>query len=81
MQKSASYFISGTRAYPSEIALFRKERITAERCAVLKAPAGLCELYLVEGPRGALTAWADGAKALKVMIRCNGRRLISIPVL
>lgn len=80
MPKSASYFICGNRAYRSEIALFRQERITAERCARVKARPGLSQLHLVEGSRGGLSVWDDAQKALQAMVRRRGRGLVSIAV-
>jgi hypothetical protein len=81
MQKLASYFISGVRAYRSEIALFRHEGITAERCAILKAPPGLAWLYLADDARGEISAWESASRALDVMLRRHGREVISIPVI
>lgn len=80
MAKHANYFISGNRAYRSELELFRQERVTAARCAIVKAPGGAAELFLVEGARGSLTASADLAKAFGLMVRQNGRRMISVHV-
>jgi hypothetical protein len=79
--KNASYFICGNRAYRSEPNLYKHERITAERCMVVKAPAGLRQIHLLEGARGGMTAWSDGMKALKAMQKRNAVHLISIAVL
>jgi hypothetical protein len=81
MQKTVSYFVSGYRAYDSEIALFREEGITAECCMVVKAPANLNELFILEGARGGVTAWSDGLKGLKAMQTRGACRLFSVTVM
>jgi hypothetical protein len=77
MQKNASYFISGSnRAYRSEIALFRNEKLTADDCMVVQAPQGASQLYIVEGRRGSLSVSADLAKAWKTFLRVQAPRTL-----
>ncbi len=80
MKKSASYFFCGDCAYRSEVSLYRHEGVTAEDCAVLKAPPGLSCIYVLEGRQGALTAWPDALAAFKAMLRSNGLGFVSVPV-
>jgi hypothetical protein len=81
MQKTASYFVSGYRAYRSEIALFRQEGITAESSIVVKAPANLNELFILEGARGGVTVWGDGLNGLKATQKRGTCRLFSVTVM
>ena len=81
MTQIAHYFISNSsRAYRSEIALFRHERETADDCWMVEARAGASTLYEVVGPSDRVTVTADLCEALDTFRTRGAQDLHSITV-
>lgn len=80
MENLVRYFVSVDRAYRSEIALFREERVTAEYCAVIEAPEGTQQFFAVEWA-ASVSIWADMNEAFGVMVREKAQRMHSIDVM
>jgi hypothetical protein len=80
LENNVSYFVSVNRAYKSEIALYRQERVTAEYCAVIKAPEGTKEFYAVEVRPDTISIYTDMTQAFAAMVSQKATRLVTITV-
>ena len=81
MHTNSNYFIANSsRAYRSEIALFRHERETAEGCWPVEARAGATKLYEIVGPGDGLTVTADWDEAWARFVSTKAQAINTIPV-
>jgi hypothetical protein len=80
LENTVKYFVSIDKAYRSEIALYREERVTAEYCAIIEAPEGTKVFYAVEVKPGAISIWTDMQDAFEAMRQTKARRLHTIAV-
>ena len=81
MTQNAHYFISNSsRAYRSEIALFRHEKETADDCWMVEARAGASTLYEVVGPGDRVIVTDDLGAALDAIRTRGAKGLHSIAV-
>jgi hypothetical protein len=81
MSATVSYFISNSsRAYRSEIALFKHERETADDCWVVQAAAGATILYEIIGPGDRIAVTTNLAEAWQSFHDQGSEAINGIPV-